>query len=61
MSASVSYFYRPLPYYNGAVLKCAGIAVSENREWFVKENPGTIILENYRGDRIRANDLSEVK
>lgn len=55
------YFYSPISYYDGKVLKCQGIATEGNKHWFLEQNPGTIILEGYRGDRIRASDLSEVK
>ena len=52
-SEEISYFYRPLAFYEGAVLKCAGIATDENRARMMKE-PGTIELKGYRGDRIDA-------
>jgi hypothetical protein len=55
------YFYRPIPYYNGKILKCAGICTKDNVIWFTRENPGTIIADRYLGDRIRADDLTEVK
>lgn len=54
------YFYYPIPFYNGKVLKCGGIATTGNEEWFKAAHPGTIILEGYRGDRIRADDHSQV-
>ncbi len=56
-----NYFYRPIPHYNGAILKCAGIANETNRTWFMANNPEAIELDSYRGDRIRAFDYSEVK
>jgi len=46
------YFYYPLPYYSGRVLKCGGIATEGNTKFFKEEHPGTTILEGYRGDRI---------
>lgn len=55
------YFYYPLSFYNGKVLKCGGIATTGNEKWFKEEHPGTIILEGYRGDRIRADDHSKVE
>lgn len=53
-NAATSYFYSPIAFYNGHVLKCGGIATAANAEWFKAERPGTIILEGYRGDRIDA-------
>jgi hypothetical protein len=55
------YFYLPLAYYNGAVLKCAGIATADNRGWFKEQHPDAVELDAYYGDRIRAYDWSEVK
>ena len=60
MTASVHYFYLPIAYYNGAVLKCAGIANETNREWFTKANPQVIELDHYHGDRIRADDHNTI-
>ena len=57
----MAYFYKPLEFFNGRVLKCQGIATDDNRGWFVEQNPGTIILVGYRGDRIRASDHTEFK
>jgi hypothetical protein len=57
----MQYFYRPIPYYNGKILKCAGICTEQNVIWFTRANPGTIIAPRYLGDRIRADDFSEVK
>lgn len=56
----LKYFYRPIAFYNGAVLKCAGIANETNLGWFIEQTPGTIVLDGYRGDRIRADDHSIV-
>lgn len=53
------YFYLPIAFYRGAVLKCAGIANETNRAWFVALNPQAVELDSYRGDRIRAADHSE--
>lgn len=55
------YFYRPIAFYSGTVLKCAGIANETNREWFTKLHPEAIELDSYRGDRIRSDDHSEVE
>jgi hypothetical protein len=49
----VSYFYRPIAHYQGAVLKCHGIASPKNRARMMAE-PGTIELKGWRGDRIDA-------
>jgi hypothetical protein len=56
-----NYFYLPIAFYSGLVLKCAGIANATNREWFLAAHPDAIILGWYHGDRIRADDWSEVK
>lgn len=61
------YFYRPLSFFGGRVLKCAGICNETNAEWFPREcetakeiyQPGVIVLEGYRGDRINADDESD--
>lgn len=52
-SGTRPYFYRPIAYYAGAVLKCYGIATDKNRGCMMAE-PGTIELQGYRGDRIDA-------
>lgn len=56
----MQYFYSPIAYYNGDVLKCKGIATEENKGWFVEQNPGTVILKGYRGDRILAINHAEL-
>jgi hypothetical protein len=56
-----NYFYSPIAYYAGKVLKCQGIATESNTAWFLAANPGTVVLEGYRGDRIREADHSQVK
>jgi hypothetical protein len=55
-TAAASYFYRPIAFYDGTVLKCAGIADDTNRSWFMAQHPDAIELDGYRGDRIRASD-----
>lgn len=50
----VGYFYQPIPYYKGLVLKCAGLACERNMAWMMAE-PGTVLLESYCGDRIAAD------
>jgi hypothetical protein len=57
-TATINYFYLPIAGYNGRVLKCGGIATDDNREWFKELHPGTVVLQGYRGDRIRASDHS---
>ncbi len=57
----MKYFYRPIPYYSGRVLKCAGICTEDNVRWFTRENPGTVVVEGYRGDRVCADDFTEMK
>jgi hypothetical protein len=54
------YFYYPLSAFNGAVLKCGGIATDANRDAFLAEHPGTIILDGYRGDRIVVSGKSSI-
>ncbi len=55
------YFYRPLAFFGGKVLKCAGICDATNidmaNELYIERRedgylPGFIILDAYRGDRI---------
>lgn len=62
------YFYRPLAYFGGHVLKCAGIATADNADWFPAEcgrpsapySAGCFILTGYRGDRIDASTLEQI-
>jgi hypothetical protein len=54
------YFYAPIPHYAGKILKCKGMATDANTAWFLEQNPGTIVLAGYRGDRIRAGSLRVV-
>jgi hypothetical protein len=56
----ISYFYRPLDFYNRRVLKCAGIVTADNRQWLKAEHPEGIELDGYRGDRIRASDHTNI-
>jgi hypothetical protein len=48
------YYYGPIAFYNGRVLKCAGIATTGNIEMLKAQHPGGIVLDGYRGDRIDA-------
>lgn len=50
-----NYFYFPLTYFGGSVLKCAGIVDNSNRFWLKREYPNGIELSGYRGDRIKAD------
>ena len=65
-----TYFYRPLKYYNGEVLKCAGIATPANMAWFTEyceQHPsknafgetiflnGVVLVNGFKGDKIHAN------
>lgn len=61
------YFYSPIPAYKGKVLKCQGICLEQdvdkmkaNKEHLVDkcEMPGYVIVDGYKGDRIRAEDHS---
>ena len=56
-----NYFYSPIEFYAGAVLKCHGIATEKNTAWVLADKPGTIIVSGYRGDRIRAADHTEFR
>jgi hypothetical protein len=57
------YAYQPIAYFNGKVLKCAGIITADNehiiREKASKEQNGLltgyIVLDDYYGDRIHAD------
>lgn len=55
----IPYFYKPLSSHRGKVLKCAGIATEDNKEWFLEQNPGTVIMDHYCGDKIKADTLEE--
>ena len=68
---SDKYFYRPLGYYGGMVLKCAGICDDSNidkaNELFIERKdpvylPGFVILDSYMGDKVtvdRSNNYKE--
>lgn len=56
---SDSYFYTPIPFYNGEVLKCQGMATEANKGWFMEANKTAVVLNKYMGDRINASDYSE--
>lgn len=70
--SKVPYLYRPIAYYGGTVLKCAGIAADSSRKCVAMKAeaapgsdltadgylPGFIELEEYKGDRINAGDYS---
>lgn len=58
---NLPHFYIPLTFYSGKILKCAGICTPDNVIWFTKNNPGTVIVDRYLGDRVRADDLSVVE
>ncbi|RPI47204.1 MAG: hypothetical protein EHM67_00045 [Hyphomicrobiaceae bacterium] len=45
------YFYRPLPAFPH-IYKCAGICTAQNVTWFLRENPGTVALDGYHGDKV---------
>lgn len=59
------YLYRPISHYNGAVLKCAGIATPESRRIVEGKSsagergylPGVVEVPRYLGDRITAGTL----
>ena len=50
----IGHYYRSIPFYNGRVLKYGGLATKDNA-WVLEEKPGTIILPEYKGDRIYAD------
>jgi len=54
------YFYKPLSLFNGKILKCAGICDESNALWFTAQNPGVVIVDVYRGDRISADTLKPI-
>jgi len=39
MNTANRYFYLPIAFYSGMVLKCAGIANATNRDWFTAQYP----------------------
>lgn len=62
------YFYRPLRFFSGMVLKCAGICTEQNQTWFteacLKEDdpvylPGCVIMDGYKGDRVHIGNHQE--
>lgn len=53
----IGYYYQPIPHYGGQVLKHAGLACPGNREHMMAK-PGMLMLDEYKGDRIRADDHS---
>lgn len=66
-----AYYYRPIPHCSGRVLKCAGMVSEDNAQWFPEKCadagngktadgylPGFIVTDEYKGDRINADDLS---
>lgn len=50
----IGHFYTPIE--GSKALKYQGIATTSNKQWFVEENPGTIILPSYIADRITASN-----
>jgi len=50
----VGHYYEPIPYYEGRVLKYAGLACAMNLEWMMAR-PGMLMLDAYKGDRITAD------
>jgi predicted ATP-dependent Lon-type protease len=55
----IGHFYAPIPAYGGNVLKYQGIVTEGNRAHLVEKHPNGVILDAYKGDRIRAADHSE--
>jgi hypothetical protein len=51
---ALGYFYLPIPYYQGRVLKCKGIACRRNMAHMLAQ-PGMVLLDRYMGDRITAD------
>jgi len=54
MNRKQPYFYEPIPYYSGKVLKCAGMPSEQNMAWMMAK-PGMVLLDEYKGDRIHAD------
>ncbi len=60
---SQAYLYRPIAFYDGKVLKCAGMASDVSRQIAQEHSdkgedgylPGVIETTEYRGDRIHAD------
>jgi hypothetical protein len=55
----IGHFYAPIASFNGAILKYQGIATEGNRAFLFETHPDGVILDTYKGDRIRAADHSE--
>lgn len=54
----IGFYYAPIAYYGGQVLKHEGTATEGNRERMMAK-PGMVMLDSYKGDRIRADDHTE--
>jgi hypothetical protein len=54
----IGHFYAPINT-NGTILKYQGIVTEGNRAQLVEKYPDGIIVERFKGDRIRAADHSE--
>lgn len=50
----IGHYYEPIAYYNGRVLKYAGIACPLNQAHMMAK-PGMLMLNSYKGDRITAD------
>lgn len=50
----IGYYYAPIPFYNGRVLKHEGGAVAHNVAHMMAQ-PGMVMLHEYKGDRITAD------
>lgn len=54
----IGHYYAPIQWYGGKVLKYHGIACRMNREHMMAK-PEMIMLDAYKGDRIRADTHEE--
>ena len=57
-TAQTPYLYVPITFFDGKVLKCAGIATKTSEAIVRAKHPTTIVTDNYLGDRIYSDDLS---
>lgn len=55
----IGHFYAPIEFFDSAILKYHGIVTEGNREMLAEKYPHGVMLDTYKGDRIRADDHSE--
>lgn len=56
----IGHFYAPIASYDGKLLKYQGIMTKGNEDILREKHPEGLMLNTYRGDRIRADNFAEV-